>query len=166
MEEHNVPPRPEGPNFFDGSAGVNDFAPTGAIYEPTLENHAPLDIGGDEPNMVPDARAFFEQIMVPELDWTGGEYIPPPPDLTAWMPEVEWLGQLDLFGNNFTPNIDQTFDTQSLMRRIVETPGTVDSSVTALVNERGGESAAGRRHTAFQHSPWYVTALQGRVVRI
>lgn len=51
--------------------------------------------------------AFFKQIMVPASDFMGADYMQAPPGLVAWMPEVDWLGQVDIFGNDFTPVIDQ-----------------------------------------------------------
>ncbi|KAG9194363.1 hypothetical protein G6011_04398 [Alternaria panax] len=42
----------------------------------------------------------------------GVDYMQAPPDLKAWMPETDWLGQVANFGNHFTPTINQMLDTQ------------------------------------------------------
>ncbi|ORY01675.1 hypothetical protein BCR34DRAFT_627710 [Clohesyomyces aquaticus] len=91
--------------------------------------------------------------MVPEADFLGVEYMQPPPDLTMWMPEVEWLGQLDLFGTDFTPTIDQTFegaivyDNSTSIRTRDGMAGTPNSGVEA--------DPARRRSTVMQQQSPY-----------
>lgn len=144
------------PNAVEGSISTNNLLQEPPLYEPNSDAQVLLDLyssGSAEAQGVP---TFFKQIMVPEPDWIGGEFMQPPPDLTTWLPEIEWLGQLDLFGSDFTPTIDQTYDPQALMQHVVTTPDTVHSGPFTPSNERLNDDAARRRHAAFRQSPWYA----------
>lgn len=101
--------------------------------------------------------AFFEQIMVPAPDFMGVDFMQPPPDLTAWMPEVDWLGQVDIFGNDFTPAIDQMLETQ-VTRDAVVPAETNEASVAETSLEKIDNNSAKRRHAVFKQSPWSVTS--------
>jgi len=98
--------------------------------------------------------AFFEQIMVPAPDFMGADYMQAPPDLMAWMPEVDWLGQVDIFGNDFTPVIDQMLEAQVLQDVTLplekQPAGNKDSP-----HEKIDSNSAKRRHAAFKQSAWY-----------
>lgn len=98
--------------------------------------------------------AFFEQIMVPAPDFMGVDYMQAPPDLMSWMPEVDWLGQVDIFGNDFTPAVDQMLETQASqdITSPLETQpaGSKDSS-----HEKIDSNSAKRRHAVFKQSAWY-----------
>lgn len=89
---------------------------------------------------------FFEQIMVTQSDFLSAEDLYAPPDLTTWLPETDWFGEIDLFGVDFVPTIDETFGTP------VTNPGG-----TTLENARGTntDDAVKRRHAVFRQSPWF-----------
>jgi hypothetical protein len=99
--------------------------------------------------------AFFDQIMVSGSDYMSLEYMQPPPDLTAWMPDVEWPGQYDIFGHDFTPTVDQMFETQTILDVHVQSTSK-DPQTREVYNERVDSSSAKRRHAVFKQSPWYV----------
>jgi hypothetical protein len=104
-----------------------------------------------------DLRVFFEHIMVPELQSIHGEYLQPPPDLTAWMPEVEHFGELDLFGSSFVPSMDQVFDPQFGSQHIDGTPGSFNASDTIqAINDAGQESTTQRKDGSIRNPPWCV----------
>ncbi|KAF2629060.1 C2H2 type zinc finger domain-containing protein [Macroventuria anomochaeta] len=98
--------------------------------------------------------AFFEQIMVPAPDFMGVDYMQPPPDLTAWMPEVDWLGQVDIFGNDFTPVIDQMLEAQ-VSHDVALPSETQPPNVTDTSHEKIDSNSAKRRHAVFKQSPWF-----------
>jgi hypothetical protein len=78
-----------------------------------------------------------------------------PPDLTVWMPDVEWPGQYDIFGHDFTPIIDQMLETQATPDVHVRSTSK-DPQTRELYDERVDSSPAKRRHAIFKQSPWYV----------
>ena len=96
--------------------------------------------------------AFFEQIMVPAPDFMGIDYLQPPPDLAAWMPEVDWLTTGDIFGNDFTPAIDQMLDAQVSQNDSL--PSEHPSPTKDTSHEKIDSNSARRRHAAFKQSAW------------
>lgn len=129
------------------------FPQATASYQPSLEAQVLLDIYNNETSARQslDSHAFFEHIMVTAPDWMGNDFTQPPPDLSTWMPDVDMLEQADLFESNFTPILDQTFQTQSRNYDVHTTPSTVGSGISA---ERRDEDDSRRRHAAFKQSPW------------
>ena len=134
---------------FDNNIQVNNVY----LDEANADAQALLDLyntTGYNQQIIP---AFFEQIMVPAPDFMGVDYTQPPPDLTAWMPEVDWLGHVDIFGNDFTPAIYQTLEAQA-------TPGVVQTltvqppNATDTSHEKIDNASARRRHDIFKQSPW------------
>ncbi|KAL5378465.1 hypothetical protein DPSP01_009048 [Paraphaeosphaeria sporulosa] len=100
--------------------------------------------------------AFFDQIMVPEHDFVGADPALPAPDLTMWLPDTDWVGEIDLFNNDFGLSIGQTFESQQILDNFfapaapTETPDRTSRSRAAT--ERGDE--ARRRSAIFEQSPW------------
>lgn len=113
-----------------------------------------LDFYNNGYNQGHNIPAFFEQIMVPQPDFMSAEYMQPPPDLTMWMPEVELLGQLDLFDTDFTPTIDQTFEAQAVIYDNSIAAYTHDDSVAETPDMRVEVDLARRQPTVMQQSPW------------
>jgi hypothetical protein len=136
------------PNQFGNDMQVNDVY----LDEANTDAQALLDLyntTGYNQHTIP---AFFEQIMVPAPDFMGVDYLQPPSDLTAWMPEVDWLGTGDIFGNDFTPAIDQMLDAQVSQRDNIcseQQPPAKDTS-----HEKIDGHSARRRHAAFKQSAW------------
>lgn len=98
---------------------------------------------------------FFEQIMVPEPEFLGVDYSQlPPPDLTKWMPEMDWLGNVDIFGNDFAPAIDETFATPNLDADGARVSTTSPEVTTEAAREGNRGESAKRRHAIFRQSPW------------
>jgi len=92
--------------------------------------------------------------MVPQPDFMSAEDMQPPPDLTMWMPEVELLGQLDLFDTDFTPTIDQTFEAQAFIYdNSIAAHAHVDSAAKKP-DKRVEVDSARRQPTVMQQSPW------------
>lgn len=148
MQAHTNDAFPDAHNFVDAAstfAGSYGAADDGTMHIHGFNNEAALN---------QDLRTFFEQIMVPEFDSMGAEYIQPPPDLSAWMDEVEYFGQLDLFGANFVPNMDHMFDPQLAQEQQVSpAPVSVDGSGLSSLNRRHRDDTH-RGHPASQRSPW------------
>ncbi|KAJ4376924.1 hypothetical protein N0V86_006362 [Didymella sp. IMI 355093] len=136
----------DGSNQFRNDMQVNDIY----LNEANADAQALLDLyntTGYNQHTIP---AFFEQIMVPAPDFMGVDYLQPPPDLAAWMPEVDWLGTGDIFGNDFTPAIDQMLEVQVSQRdniRSERQPPAKDTS-----HEKIDSDSARRRHAAFKQS--------------
>lgn len=139
----SVPQQQDDPNHFRNGLQINDVY----LDEANADAQALLDLyntTGYNEHTIP---AFFEQIMVPAPDFMGVDYPQPPPDLAAWMPEVDWLITGDIFGNDFTPAIDQMLDAQDLPSE--QQPTTKDMS-----HEKIDSNSARRRHAAFKQSAW------------
>lgn len=106
----------------------------------------------------PRVPTFFEQIAVSASDYIGIEVPQVPLDLMTWMPDIDCLGEGDLFSNDFTPTIDQTFEAQRVLDEFfVELSGPKDAttkkgSESAKLQKR--QDAARMRHEIFQRSPW------------
>lgn len=94
---------------------------------------------------------FFEQIMVMEPDFLSMEYLQPPPNLSSWLPEVDWLGEINIFDNDFAPAIDETLQTPYIDGESVGTAATPQEAERA---NNSGE-AVKRRHAVFKQSPWF-----------
>lgn len=94
---------------------------------------------------------FFEQIMVPNLDIMGQRLGHPSPNFTAWEPDLDWIGQVDIFSNDFAPTVDQTLALQEGLQEAHVTTASVDED-SAQSSENN--ASARRRHAVFQRSPW------------
>ncbi|KAF3039906.1 hypothetical protein E8E12_005699 [Didymella heteroderae] len=145
----SVPLSQHDPNQFENNIQVNDVY----LDEANADAQALLDLyntTGYNHHTIP---AFFEQIMVPAPDFMGVDYLQPPPDLAAWMPEVDWLGTGDIFGNDFTPAIDQMLDAQASQHDgfpLEQQPPIKDTS-----HDKIDSNSARRRHAAFKQSAWF-----------
>lgn len=149
MQAHTNDTFSDAHNYVDAAstfAGSYGAADDNTILMQGFNNEAALN---------QDLRNFFEQIMVSEFDAMATEFIQPPPDLTAWMDEVEYFGQLDLFGANFMPNMDQIFDPQVAQEQINPVPVSVDGNSVPSPNRRFRDSPQ-RGHAALPRSPLYV----------
>lgn len=105
-----------------------------------------------EPNALSD---FFDQIMVTQSDFLATGNLHAPPDLTTWLPETDWVGGIDLFGADFVPAIDETFETpltNSGCLGAVTTPGGTTLNHVRATNT---DDAVRRRHAVFRQSPWF-----------
>lgn len=96
--------------------------------------------------------------MVSEPDFIGIQTSQPPLDLMTWMPDLDGFGEEGLFGTDFTPTIDQTFEVQGVLDDFFvdndnQSENTHDdSSKSTQIQKR--QDAARRRHAIFQRSPW------------
>jgi hypothetical protein len=127
------------------------------LEEPNADAQALLDLyntTGYNQHAIP---AFFEQIMVPAPDFMGADYLQPPPDLMAWMPEVDWLGQVDIFGTDFTPAVDQMLESHVSQDVALSSPSQPSKNPDRS-HEKIDTNSARRRHAAFKQSAWYVTS--------
>ncbi|KAF2656918.1 hypothetical protein K491DRAFT_355856 [Lophiostoma macrostomum CBS 122681] len=126
----------------------------GYLDEANADAQALLDLYNTTDYNQHTIPSFFEQIMVPAPDFMGVEYLQPPPDLAAWMPEVDWLGTDDIFGNDFTPAIAQMLDDQA-SQYIPQSPELQPPNIIDTSHERIDSSSARRRHAAFKQSTWF-----------
>lgn len=101
--------------------------------------------------------AFFDQIMVPEHDFVGADPALQAPDLTMWLPETDWVGEIDLFNNDFGLSIGQTFESQQILDNFFApaAPSAASVQPNRAATERGNE--AKRRSAIFEQSPWYAS---------
>lgn len=101
-----------------------------------------------------DIPAFFEHIMVAEPDWMRSDVTLPPPDLSEWIPDIDWFDSADLFGVDFALSIDQTLQTRPAINDyFLSSPSEVPDA-NAESSGQAGNDASRRRHVAFQQSPW------------
>ncbi|KAH8729139.1 C2H2 type zinc finger domain-containing protein [Phaeosphaeriaceae sp. PMI808] len=68
------------------------------------------------------------------------------------MPEVDWFGQTDIFGNDFTPTINQTFETPH--SESDASAQVQQESGAGISQSRNGHEAVKRRHAVFKQSAW------------
>ncbi|KAF2215303.1 hypothetical protein CERZMDRAFT_120231 [Cercospora zeae-maydis SCOH1-5] len=97
---------------------------------------------------------FFDQIMAP--DFVASESMNVPLDIFNHMPEQDWLSDnMDMFGVDFTPTIDEAFHIPDSMPMPQEQH---DSSHAGQLEHVSHEPDAGhsarQRHALFQRSPW------------
>jgi hypothetical protein len=111
-----------------------------------------LKLYHDTSNQQQTIPSFFEQIMVSEPDFLGVEYLQPPPDFTNWMPEIDWLDNVDIFGSDFAPAIEETLETPP-----VESDNLSVSGATSKPKASRGNSsdAIKRRHAIFKQAQWF-----------
>jgi hypothetical protein len=112
-----------------------------------------LDLYNSALNPSQDIPSFFEQIMMCDLEDIGPDTTQPPPTLATWMPEAEWFGAVDLFGNEFAPTIDQTLEDQQTLNQFFATPAQ-DRTDAEVPESTSLEDGARKRHAIFQQSPW------------
>jgi hypothetical protein len=121
------------------------------LNETNTEAQALLDLYNTTSYNQQTIPAFFEQIMVPAPDFLG-DYMQPPPDLTAWMPDTDWLGQIDIFGNDFTPTVSQMLEAPA-----PEAATLVSATLPInedFLHEKIDSVSARRRHAVFKQSAW------------
>jgi hypothetical protein len=143
-----VPQQQDGPDQFRNGIQVNDVY----LNEANADAQALLDLYNTTSYNQHNVPAFFEQIMVPAPDFMGVDYLQPPPDLAAWMPEIDWLTTGDIFGNEFTPAIDQMLDEQ--VSQIGSLPADQQPPAKDTSLEKIDSNSARRRHAAFKQSAW------------
>ncbi|KAI4688799.1 uncharacterized protein J4E84_004729 [Alternaria hordeiaustralica] len=137
------------PYQFDDDMQLNDVY----LNETNTEAQALLDLYNTTGYTQHTIPAFFEQIMVPAPDFLGSDYMQPPPDLTAWMPESDWLGQVDIFGNDFTPTVSQMLEVQT--SQVTALPSATPPLNTDVSHEKIDSNSAKRRHAVFKQSAWF-----------
>ena len=136
------------PNGFDDDIQLNGVY----LNEASTEAQALLDLYNTTSYTQHTIPAFFEQIMVPAPDFMGVDYMQAPPDLTAWMPETDWLGQVDIFGNDFTPTVSQMLEAP--VSQVTALPPATPPANTDASLEKIDSDSARRRHAVFKQSAW------------
>jgi hypothetical protein len=136
------------PNQFDDGIQLNDIY----LNETNTEAQALLDLYNTTGYSQHTIPAFFEQIMVPAPDFMSVDYMQPPPDLTTWMPETDWLGQVDIFGNDFTPTISQMLEAQ--VSQVTTLPSATLPTNEDVSHEKIDSDSAKRRYAVFKQSAW------------
>ncbi|CAN9177469.1 unnamed protein product [Alternaria alternata] len=137
------------PNGFDDDIQLNGVY----LNEASDEAQALLDLYNTTSYAQHTIPAFFEQIMVPAPDFMGVDYMQAPPDLTAWMPETDWLGQVDIFGNDFTPTVSQMLEVP--VSQVTALPAATPPANTDVSLEKIDSDSARRRHAVFKQSAWF-----------
>lgn len=129
--------------------------PVDAFIEATVA-HQNISDSYQEAFHQPNALSnFFEQIMVTQSDFLASDYLQPPADLTTWLPETDWLGEVDLFGADFVPAIDETFNIPSLDAVRIGTTTTPGGTIINDARATDSDDAVKRRHAVFKQSPWF-----------
>lgn len=128
---------------------------SGAGDEEDLNAQVLLNLygGGGILGHVFDAPPFFNHIMVSETDWIRGEVMSPPPDLTSWMPDLDWLEQADLFADEFTRKLDQAFGHHLSSPQSTAVIGAVSPDTAREITERDSEDSSREWDPAFKRSP-------------
>jgi hypothetical protein len=97
---------------------------------------------------------FFEHIMVSETDFLGVEYSQPPPDFTKWMPEIDWLENVDIFGSDFAPAIEETLDKPPVDPDSLSVSGAPQATTKATNSGGNSGEAMRKRHAIFKQAQW------------
>lgn len=102
--------------------------------------------------------AFFDQIMVPEQDFVGADPALAP-DFTMWLPETDWVGDIDFFDHDIGSALGQTFEAQRILDNFFApvVPYDTPTPQSRTATDRGDE--AKRRSAIFEQSPWYVIKM-------
>ncbi|KAH7559035.1 hypothetical protein BM1_03972 [Bipolaris maydis] len=129
--------------------------PVDVFIEAATVNRGISEIYHEAANPPQPLSNFFEQIMVTQSDFLANEYLHPSAGLTAWLPETDWLGEVDLFGADFMPAIDDTFNSPSLNTGRVGTTTTPGGTVVHDARATNSGDAVRRRHAVFKQSPWF-----------
>ncbi|KAH8626860.1 hypothetical protein IG631_18878 [Alternaria alternata] len=145
------------PNGFDDDMQLNGVY----LNEASTEAQALLDLYNTNSYTQHTIPAFFEQIMVPAPDFMGVDYMQAPPDLTAWMPETDWLGQVDIFGNDFTPTVSQMLEAP--VSQVIALPPATPPANTDVSLEKIDSDSARRRHAVFKQSAWHCGVPAGLI---
>ncbi|KAF2014451.1 hypothetical protein BU24DRAFT_481913 [Aaosphaeria arxii CBS 175.79] len=98
-----------------------------------------------------DAPNIIQPVTGYQQDFIGVEPIQLP-DLTMWMPEMNWLGEVDLFNNDFAFPIDQISSEQQDTSPESSVPANLSNGVS---NPFRGQGDAKKRHAIFKRSPWF-----------
>lgn len=126
------------------------------LEDPDADAQALLDLYNTTGHNQYNIPAFFEQIMVPAPDFMGVDYMQTPPDLMSWMPEVDWLGQVDIFGTDFAPAMDQVLETH-VPQNIATSSAVQPNNSTDQAQEKFDSSSGKRSHAVFRQSAWYYS---------
>ncbi|EUC31551.1 hypothetical protein COCCADRAFT_100993 [Bipolaris zeicola 26-R-13] len=129
--------------------------PVDAFIEAATVNQGISEIYHEAAHPPQALSNFFEQIMVTQSDFLATDYLHPSAGLTAWLPETDWLGEVDLFGADFMPAIDETFNLPSLNTGRVGTTTTPGGTVVNEARATNSGDAVRRRHAVFKQSPWF-----------
>jgi hypothetical protein len=113
-----------------------------------------LNLYNDTSNQQQAFPNFFEQIMVSEPDFLGVEYSQPPPDFTNWMPEIDWLDNVDIFGSDFAPAIEETLETPPVEPDSMSVIGAQQTSTKLMTGGGNNGEAIKRRHAIFKQAQW------------
>ncbi|PVH98847.1 C2H2 type zinc finger domain-containing protein [Periconia macrospinosa] len=154
------PTPPDNPSLTQPSLdadpqGANQFCVDSFPNIVNPDAQALLNLCSDGYYQPPGIPSFFEQIMVSEPDFIAMETSQAPLDLMTWMPDIDGLGEGDLFGTDFAPTIDQTFEAQRVLDGFFvgpKDPISKESLESAQLQNR--QDAARMRHAIFQRSPW------------
>jgi hypothetical protein len=109
------------------------------------------DTGSSQHHAIP---SFFDQIMVPEPDFLELGYSQPPLDFIKWMPEVDWFDSVDIFGSDFAPAIDETFQTPRQDLDAMNTSQMPQSAPTRVAGGNNSGESVKRRHAIFKQAQW------------
>ncbi|RMZ33335.1 hypothetical protein D0859_02536 [Hortaea werneckii] len=107
-----------------------------------------------------DVPSFFGHIMAP-----GGSELAPldafqlPPDISSVLPDQDWLGDLDIFGADFIPAVDNAFAAPSVeilpQQHQTQPNGVTEDNVEGHSFHRLNQADhARKRHAIFKRSPW------------
>lgn len=97
---------------------------------------------------------FFDYIMVSETDFLGVEYPQPPPDFTKWMPEMDWLENVDIFGSDFAPAIEETLETPPVEPDSLSVSGAPQATTSSRPSGGNSGEAMRKRHAIFKQAQW------------
>jgi hypothetical protein len=113
-----------------------------------------LNLYHDTSNQQQAFPNFFEHIMVSETDFLGVEYPKPPPDFTKWMPEIDWLDNVDIFGSDFAPAIEETLETPPVDPDSLSVSDVPQAATKSMTGGGNSGEAMRKRHAIFKQAQW------------
>ncbi|KAI7355421.1 hypothetical protein KC354_g10788 [Hortaea werneckii] len=143
------------PNDDSGESFLPSQVAAGTSKADLLWTPAANDISIDA-----DVPSFFGHIMAP-----GGSELAPldpfqlPPDISSVLPDQDWLGELDIFGADFIPAVDNAFAAPLIhtlpQQHQAHPDGVTEEDVEGNSSRRLNQADHAReRHAIFKRSPW------------
>jgi hypothetical protein len=93
--------------------------------------------------------------MVPGSDFVGADTTQLPPDFANLFTDQDWLGDMELFGTDFVPTLDEALNMPPWPSPSASNPIDGSESMDAVAEQGLSRSEHVRkRHAILQRSPW------------
>ncbi|KAK4580460.1 hypothetical protein LTR86_000663 [Recurvomyces mirabilis] len=101
-----------------------------------------------------DVPSFFDQIMVPDPDFNGADNTMLPPDISNLFSDQDWFGEMDIFGTDFVPTMDEALAIPPWPSPSTAIPNEIVQAETSYGQALSRSEHARKRHAIYQQSPW------------